>query len=250
MDAVCQFCGTTLCDEDISATLNVARCSHCSALTDLGGSTDTSEVQPPSAEAAGCTPRAAATGARAEIPLPDGVRVEVFGTDLTITRRWFSSSFYFLLLFCLFWDGFLFFWYTDGLSAGPRGNLNLMMLLFPLGHVAVGIGVTYLTLASLINRTLIQVAGGSLSIHHEPLPWPGRVCIPAADIEQVYCSERYYHSDNGSTFRHAVNAVLKNGRQIRLLKGLDDADQALYIEQIIEEHLGISDIPVDGEMPR
>jgi hypothetical protein len=35
-----------------------------------------------------------------------------------------------------------------------------------------------------------------------------------------------------------------------LVKGLTDADQALYIEQELERHLRIQDQPVAGELPR
>src|SRR5690606_5247899 len=86
--------------------------------------------------------------------LPDWLRVGQGGGGLVFTRRWFQPVFLFLAFFCLMWDGFLVVWYgiafaTLGTAKGP----GLMMFVFPLIHVAVGVGLTYYTICGFFNRT-------------------------------------------------------------------------------------------------
>jgi hypothetical protein len=60
-----------------------------------------------------------------------------------------------------------------------------------------------------------------------------------------------HRGKHGSTsWTYRVNAMLTDGRKIQLMSGLPESDQALYIEQIIEDHLRIADRPVGGEMRR
>jgi len=125
----------------------------------------------------------------------------------------------------------------------------LMVKLFPIGHVLVGLCLTYFTIACFFNTTKLHIGQDSLTIHHSPLPWFGNQEHLLGDIQQLYCTEHYHHSKNGgghTTYR--VNAILSNGRKTKLLSGLTELDQALYIEQEVEHNLGIKDQKVKGEM--
>ena len=73
-----------------------------------------------------------------DIGLPDKMEIVRRSNGIEIVRRWFGPQVIFMTLFAVAWDVFLVFWYS---MAGGSGNL--MMLLFPLIHVAVGIGITY-----------------------------------------------------------------------------------------------------------
>ena len=90
---------------------------------------------------------------RREAPRPERFRQERSGTRTTIAWRWFGFQFLFLALFCVVWDAFLVLWYT--MATGP--TMPLMMKLFPLLHVAAGIGLTYYTLAGFLNRTSVEI---------------------------------------------------------------------------------------------
>ncbi len=124
------------------------------------------------------------------------------------------------------------------------------MVCFPIGHVAVGVALTYSTLCAFVNRSVLTVSGGILTIKHQPLPWLGNQSLAGADVEQIYCTEKLGRNPNSAGIQYIVNAKLKNGRQTKLLSGLVERDQALYIEQKLEEKLGIVDVPVGGEMER
>jgi len=71
-------------------------------------------------------------------------------------------------------------WYYIGFATGAP----LLMFLFPLLHVAVGIGTMYSALTKLINKTIIDVYFGQLNIVHKPIPWiKGNTQLNQDDIE-------------------------------------------------------------------
>jgi hypothetical protein len=150
-----------------------------------------------------------------------------------------------MILFAIVWDGFLVHWYADAFSMESR---SFMALLFPLLHVVAGITITYTAIAGLLNSTVIAVKGEELSITHGPLPWRGNMSIAVNELEQLFCEEKVHRGKNGTTRTYDVSAVLRGGRSVRLLKGLTEVQQALYLEQAIEENLGIIDVDVPGEL--
>lgn len=235
LHVVCPNCDATIDPEEINIKLGVAKCVTCQSVFSFAD-------QVPPADSGAPVP-----AARAEVPLPSGIRVEQWGHELCLARRWFTPAVLFLLFFCVAWDGFLVFWYSMAFS---DANTPWIMIVFPVAHVAIGIGLTYFTIASLLNTTRIRVANGQLSVRHGPLPWLGSCDISVDDIEQIFCSEKTKHGENGSHTFYGVNAMLTDGRKIKLVSGLSEADQALYIEQTIEDHLHIPDRPVGGEMRR
>jgi len=229
MSLYCRTCGEPIPAEDVNIDLAIAKCRACDAVFCFGHRIG----------------REPADRKRAEVPMPKGIAVEQWGNDLTITRRWFSPVFVFLLFFCIAWDGFLVFWYSMAFSGGPW-----IMIVFPIAHVAVGVGLTYYTVAGFLNRSVIKVSGGVLTVRHAPLPWPGTHTLNASDLAQAYCTEHFTQGRNSSgSTSYRVNAMLADGRKIKLLDGLTESDQALFIEQQLESHLGIPDSPVRGEMP-
>jgi hypothetical protein len=177
--------------------------------------------------------------------MPAKFEVVDAGTGVQLSYRWYSPKYIGLLIFTLFWNGFMIVWHTIALSQGM-----LMMSLFGLLHTAVGIGVAYSTLAGFLNRTTILAELGFLTIQHHPLPWSGSKQMMTDQIDQLYCKEKVSHSKNGTNYSYEVHAALRDGGQVKLLSGLDVADQALFIEQQLERYLGIKDRSVGGELPR
>ena len=179
-------------------------------------------------------------------PLPNGVR---------FTYRWFGPQFAFLVFFCVAWNAFLYFWYAKAIAGvdwaqglGALEGHRLMMILFPIAHVAVGVGLTYYTLCGFVNRTIVEVAGRVITISHGPLPWRGNRTIPGSDVQQLYREEITRRTKNGTSTSYQLSAVQKDNRKLKLLSGLGGADLALFLEQEIERALGIRDQAVTGEM--
>lgn len=231
MQLQCRVCGAEIPAEDINLDRALAKCRACNSVFAFSVKAED-----------------AAPALRAPVPLPSGLRVDDTGLNFRIVRRWFSAKFLFLVFFCIAWDSFLVFWYSIAFGSDKT---PWVMIVFPVAHVAVGIGLTYFTLAGIVNRTFVEVMSGHLIVRHGPLPWRGNHAVPTMDLDQLYVTEHVSHSRNGgSSVAYQLNARLRTRRTIKLLSGLEEADQALFIEQQLERHLGIEDRPVGGELRR
>lgn len=216
-----------------------ARCLVCQTLVDLRPEAATGRTDGAAVPADG--PPAAAL----PVPLPPLLSVSTVGGELRIERRWYACTAIFLTAFCIMWFGFLAVWYVMAFAVG-----NVIMMVFPLLHVTLGLVIAYSTAAMYVNRTRIVAGRGHLTVNHGPLPWPGNRDIPTIQLEQLYCEEKFSRSRSGTSVSYSVMARTTNGRQIALVTGLYDRDQALYMEQEIERHLKITDQHVAGGIRR
>jgi hypothetical protein len=182
---------------------------------------------------------------RAKAALPSRFEVEEDGTTTRITWRWFTGKTLKLALFCVTWDSFLVFWYGAALT---QKNTPWLMVVFPVLHVSVGLGLTYKVLADFLNRTRIEVNRALLTIRHGPLPWGGNQVLPGRSLAQLYGEEVISTSDDSTSVSYSLVALDRQGRKVKLLSGLEEKDQVLYLEQALERRLGIEDAPVDGEI--
>ena len=111
MQLDCPHCGRTIPAEDINVQTTIAKCSKCSAVFGF----------------ADLVPGAQAAYRKPSVGMPKRFSVSQEGADFVISYRWFSGMFVFLLFFCVFWDGFLAFWYYLAFAK----NGPLVMKLFP-----------------------------------------------------------------------------------------------------------------------
>ncbi len=234
MELPCRRCKKTIPAEDINIQQMVAKCAACGALFSFG-SVDTQTSAP-------AKPIAAKS---------DRIEMKHEGGKLVLSRRWFEVIYVFLLFFALIWTGIAFgflsiFTFSNDTASDNR-IFDWIFTLFPLIPVAAGLVMLYIALAGIINRTIITVDNVALSIRHFPLPWRHSGAIASGNIEQLYCRE-YQIQNRGQTWnRYDLCALLRSGIERKLLKGIDTAEDALYLEREIENHLGITDRPVAGE---
>lgn len=243
MQLACKHCGAPILADDINLDHLIARCRQCHAVFSFE---DTLHER-----ASGHEPRWSQERDLSDIPIPKRYDIEQTGVGLQISYRWFSWMFVFLLFFCIVWNGFLFVWYS--MTGDLGGGMGLLFKLFPLIHVAAGVGLTYYTIAGFCNRTLITVRTGALTIQHTPVPWPGNHRIPVGELEQLYCKEKIHnhrsrHGGTSTSFTYELHAVRKDGRSLKLMSGLQEPEEALFLERTLEDHLGILDRPIAGEM--
>ncbi|HYH98412.1 hypothetical protein [Hyalangium sp.] len=235
MQLSCEVCHAPLRPEDVRLDIAVAKCHSCNAVYDLSGRKARGLTAPASDR-----PRLT----RAKAPLPARFQVEDNDGATRITWRWFNPAFIFLLFFCAAWDGFLVLWYGIALSA----DAPIIAILFPIAHVAVGVGLTYYTLTGLVNRTTVEVSRNQLTIRHGPLPWTGNRDVPGRQFTQLYGEEVVKTNKGTQTLTYDLFALDREGRKIKLISGLNEKDQVLYLEQTLERRLGIEDAPVGGEV--
>lgn len=230
----CPHCDREILAEDININAVLAKCRNCHTVFSFR-----CNLQGEAVEKVAFRPRG-------PVPLPANLQVEELGSSFRVRWRWFQWHLVFLVLFCVIWDGFLVVWYTIGFLTGAP----ILFLVFPLLHVAVGVGLTYFVVCGFLNSTTLEITGGNLAIRHGPLPWRGNLSRPVQDFRQFYCQERAIHSKNSLRHVYDVHALLVDGSDLRLVSALTDSQQALYLEQQIEDKLRIKDEPVGGELPR
>jgi hypothetical protein len=186
------------------------------------------------------------------VPIPERFRVERNANELTVRWRWFKGAHIAMLFFVIAWDAFLLFWYFGF----PSEQGGLIFKIFPIAHVAVGVGMTYFVLTGFLNTTTLSARSGVLRVHHGPLPWRGNRSIRVDDLKQLYVAEVQRRSTDSDsrrttiTYAYDLCAMLESGQEVRLVRGLDSTAQGRYLESVFEAQLGIEDRPVAGEVPK
>jgi hypothetical protein len=254
MDVFCPRCQSRIVSEDMRLDTMVAKCRACHAVFDFGKHVHASAAGETNATPEPARPR------RQAVPMPPGLRCE--STEMAgikpsanyrkmrsgarhavvITRRWLRTAKLGLVPFAIFWNGFLFVWYTMLPSFGNSDGFMLLFYVFPLGHVAVGLKVGYEALTNLVNRTTVAVQGQTLKVEHGPIPARGNHRIHARDVVQLYAVNE--------KAGYELHVALTDGSSMPLLKDLPELNQALYIEQQIESALGLDDVRMPGEVEK
>ncbi len=225
----CPECGNHIGGEHINIVKAIAKCNNCNTLMTL----EDNHLSP--------------GRRRPEVFMPKGIEMLRLSNELSIDISWRknSTSMSFLTLFALIWNGILF---PVAFFAILSGEFH--MLIFMSLHLTVGIGLLYYIFATFVNTTYITVDERQVSVEHRPLKvpfYPNR-SIPTNDIEQIYVDKYVASTSNGSpNYAYAVQAILKNRKRVKLLAGMDDPQQSLYVEQEIESFLDIPDREVEEE---
>lgn len=158
--------------------------------------------------------------------IPEGLHVATTLRGVIVTRRWWSWAIAVLIPFAIFWNGFLVFWYAMAFRPGTP----LLMKLFPLIHVAVGVGIVYFIIASWFNRTEIRIESDALSVAHGPVPWPGSCRVEARGVAGVLVREV---RGNKGRITHSLVLIGPDRREKTLLRSLAKREEAEFLGQLI-----------------
>lgn len=164
------------------------------------------------------------------IPAGIDVRSEI-GCQI-FRRRWLTWKVVPLAFFMIAWDSFLVFWYW---VAFTKSGTPWLMIVFPLAHVAVGVGLTYYVIASFLNTTEIELSSGQLRIKTGPIPWPPHRDLTAMDIHglRLKCGS----ANNMDVYE--IRYRTPENREKKLVGGLTD-DQAEYLVYHLRRTLGLT----------
>lgn len=173
MKLSCPECGSHITSAHINIARLVAKCSACDAVFSFAETVKAKAVE--------------TTLTDYEFEAPTGLSMNDAGDELTISRRWFSWKAVPLLGFATLWDAFLVGWYA--MLGNMPGPVGAVFTLFPLIHVAVGVGITYTALAKIFNRTKIRVDAKRITVKHGPFKWIGNMEVHTTAIEQLYVHE-------------------------------------------------------------
>ena len=224
MEITCTECGKKIPATDVNIALAVAKCRYCDKAF---------HISPPEI-------------GKVKLAEVKGVETVQLGGEITIIRRWFTPVAYPLVFFCISWNAILIYWYSKVFG---ESNVPLMMIIFPIGHVAVGLWLAYYTLCLFLNSTRFVIGYSGLKILHKPLPWMGSgKFISRIEIDQLYVKEKIVRGKNGSTTSfYYVKLKTTAGKEHEIATGIRSSEQARKIEQEIEIGLGIKDRSVVGE---
>jgi predicted Zn finger-like uncharacterized protein len=236
MSLRCPTCSASIVSEDVNIARLVAKCRSCNTVFAFQ---DQVGAAPPAPQVA-LAPVAMPSGIEVEVGAP--AQVESYRTSglshgrLVLRRRWRTGQGFFMLVFAIAWNAFLVNWYGIAFAGGGPW----IMFVFPIAHVAVGLGVAYGALTNLLNTTVFEIDGQSLRLRHGPIPARGNRELPIDELLQLYTEE---HAGSKGSKSYALVAAVRSGPAIKLVEGLESREQALYIERAIETHLGILDTP-------
>ena len=142
-----------------------------------------------------------------------------------------------LLLHCL--DSFLVFWYWTALFGGAGGKggaapFNLIMVIFPIAHVAVGVGLTYYTLCLFLNKTQVVYDGVYLTVRSGPIPTFGNRSIARDEIRGFEGEMRTQSNKSGPQMTYQLFVVLAENVRKSLVSNATDLALVRYVQRQLE----------------
>lgn len=229
MKVTCDRCQNEIKAEHIDLDKGIAKCKNCNNIFDYRAQV------------------ASETDYRRDtIELPRCIRLAKNDESLVLEYRWISSRLIYLAPLCAIWDAVFFLWYRSGFIS----TTTLLSSFYMLFHFGSAVVLTYYCIADFINRTTISVSGGTLQVVDGPLTFFRNKGIALDELDQLYAREKRHRGKKLSWSSFEVHALLKTERNLLLVAGLRTSEQALYIEQLLEDYLGIRDRPVEGEIAR
>ena len=173
------------------------------------------------------------------------LEIEEYDDYFSLEFSWYSSMSFFILLFTIIWNAFLFFWYSMAFTIGAPW----IMVIFPLIHVAIGLWLIYKTLSGFLNKTNMVIDSELLTVRHGPIPvWKKNIDISVKNLEQLYVKQNIHNNNDSTTFTYDLMAKMKSGIIRPVLNvGVLESEEVQAIENRIEHYLGIIDRPVKGE---
>ncbi len=150
----------------------------------------------------------------------------------------------FILFFTIFWNLFMFVFVSAAIVSGDYSQLLFMSL-----HLMVGAGLGMKAIGDLVNKTYVTIDSDYIFIERKPLQIFKKQPIETKDIKQLFVKKYSSGKVNDKpVYSYGLYAKLHKGREKLLLKGFARPEHAQFIEQEIEEFLGILDRRVSGEV--
>jgi hypothetical protein len=176
------------------------------------------------------------------VDLPKNIQFIDHGSHLEIVRVWRGWMTLYFAAFTGFW------WFVlSGFFENMPKMGDSWITFLPLLHVGAGIFLIYYTIASLFNKTHIFADSAEIEVRHRPIPWLGNRRVDAADITQLYVKQAVRSSGSGTNVSYQLKAKTQSGKEIKMLSGLSSPEQAIFVEDKLEDLLKIKNQRIRGE---
>lgn len=184
-----------------------------------------------------------------QINIPKSIKVYQTDDGLIFTQKWGSIGLnIYITFFTTLCNGFLlFFTIVMASSTNTSGDIWVIFILLPL-CLLIGFLLIYFTLALWLNKLYIIASNEKIIIRDQPIPfpWNNNKQLRVANLERLYSKKRVTMSPGKSViYEVRVNTYTGADKQ---LVGFSKSEEALFIEQILEDYLNIKDEPREGEI--
>lgn len=170
--------------------------------------------------------------------LPKRMFIEYHQAYMHIQKKWLGLSTIVMAILLLLW--LVVFFRTFNLIANGFNEGRFFLIMMPVMFAAGGVLLAYFFVANWLNKTDIFVSNDLMEIKIGPIPWRGNMKLETAHIKQIFIQKQVAGHEKKRKITYAVLFNHQNGKVVKLIGGLESQDQALFIEQRIEDYLGMS----------
>lgn len=178
------------------------------------------------------------------IEIPKNMHLNERANSLEFEYSWYKAKYVISILAAPL---FAFFLIKSEYIIGDFNEFTIPVIIL----VAASLVIIYYSLAKLLNTTRISVSHDDIRVSHSPIPFGKNIFLKKEELTQLYVTQhRIGHRYYLYATTYQINAILTNKEVITLVKGLHLPEQGRFIENKIEDFLGITDIHVEGELAK
>ena len=134
---------------------------------------------------------------------------------------------------------------SDAICRSIRAS-NWITTIFVCSPALLMVAAGYVLIAALFNHTDIHVTASDLEIRIRPFPWYGKRTIAKTEIAQLFVREKVNEDSYGRISKsYEIHWIDSSNKRRPLVRGLR-VHESLYLENRLEEILGIEDQSVSG----
>jgi|GEM_PF-5752228 len=216
----CTRCGANISEHDLNEP--VIFCRYCGCSFIMSGK-DIDEI-------------------RVLVPVPENMSININESRFVLTYKWKSVMGIVLIIFGSFFFLFSNIWTLIAAAAGGGG-----FSLFGVAFIFFSLLLLYMGIAFRVNKTVIRIEEGNMSISFTPLYWPGKKSVNISEILQLFVQKKEYQNKGNTSYLYNVVALQKGNRSLKLVSMIQEPEIAKCIEQQIERYLRLKDLSIAGE---
>lgn len=174
---------------------------------------------------------------------PHTIQLNQAHNHITIIRRWLDWKTFYFTVFTITWNSLIFSNFVPIIFTAS--TISLFMIPFLL----VGVFLIYYTIAKWINRTYIFANRKKIIVRYQPMPcpWLGNKQLRMTNLKRLYSKKKVQYHARGTNISYEVRANTHTGVDKKLVV-VSNREEALFIEQILENYFNIEDEPQEGEI--